>query len=88
KYADCVPASSTKSMTGHMLGASGAVEFIAMCLAVKEHWMHPTVHLESPDPLCDLDFIPNQMRRKKVSRALSFSMAFGGHMAAVAVSRV
>ncbi len=84
-YADLIPASSTKSMTGHMLGASGAIEFIASCLAVKEKWMHPTVNLEKPDPECDLDFIPKKMREKNVKTALSFSLAFGGHMAAIVV---
>ncbi len=87
KFADQIPVSSTKSMTGHMLGASGAVEFIAMCLAVKENWIHPTINLEHPDPEMDLDFIPNRMREKQISTALSFSMAFGGHMAAILIGK-
>ena len=82
-----IPMSSTKSMTGHMLGASGAVEFIASCLAVKEDWIHPTIHLEKPDPECDLDFVANKMREKKVNFALTYSMAFGGHFAAIMVKK-
>ncbi|MBI4970445.1 MAG: beta-ketoacyl-[acyl-carrier-protein] synthase family protein [Candidatus Omnitrophica bacterium] len=81
--ADRIPMSSTKSMTGHMLGASGAVEFIATCLALKEKWIHPTIHLDYPDPECDLDFVPNQFREKKVKTALTYSMAFGGHFAGI-----
>ena len=82
-----IPMSSTKSMTGHMLGASGAIEFIASCLAVKENWIHPTIHLENPDPECDLDFTANKMREKKVNVALTYSMAFGGHFAAITVKK-
>lgn len=80
-----IPMSSTKSMTGHMLGASGSVEFIAACLAVKEKWIHPTIHLDDPDPECDLDFVPNRMRPKNVRRAMTFSLAFGGQMAGILV---
>ena len=78
-----IPMSSTKSMTGHMLGASGAIEFIATCLALKEKWLAPTIHLMTPDPECDLDFIPNQARQKNIKIALTFSLAFGGHFAAI-----
>lgn len=83
--AEQIPMSSTKSMTGHMLGASGAVEFVAACLAVKEKWIAPTIHLEKPDPACDLDFVPNRMREKNVKIALTFSLAFGGQMGAILV---
>lgn len=83
--ADQIPMSSTKSMTGHMLGASGAIEFIASCLAVKEKWMHPTIHLDTPDPECDLDYIANKFREKNVKTALTYSMAFGGHFAGIIV---
>ena len=84
-FAEQIPMSSTKSMTGHMLGASGAIEFIASCLSVKEKWIHPTIRLEKPDTECDLDFVPNKMREKHVKIALSYSLAFGGHMAAILI---
>jgi 3-oxoacyl-[acyl-carrier-protein] synthase II len=80
--------SSTKSMTGHMLGASGAVEVIASCLALEDGFIPPTLHLEREDPRCDLDYTPREARRKKVSVALSLSMGFGGHIAAVALRKI
>ena len=86
--ADQIPMSSIKSMTGHMLGASGSVEFIASCLAVKEDWVPPTIHLDQPDKELDLDFVPNRMREVKVGAAVSFSLAFGGHMAAILIKKV
>jgi len=85
--ADTIPMSSTKSMTGHLLGASGAVEFIASCLAIKEGWIHPTIQLENVDKNFDLDFVPHKMREKQVNLALSFSLAFGGHMAGILIGK-
>ena len=80
--------SSTKSMTGHMLGAAGAVEAIACVLAVKEGIVPPTIGYEVPDPECDLDYVPNQAREAQVDLALSASLGFGGHNAYLAFRRV
>ena len=71
--------SSTKSMTGHMLGAAGAVEAIACVYALKEGVLPPTIGLEEPDPECDLDYIPHKARRVQADLALSLSLGFGGH---------
>ncbi len=80
--------SSTKSMTGHMLGAAGAVEAIASILAVKEGIIPPTIGLYEQDPECDLDYVANTAREKKVNLALSVSLGFGGHNACVAFTRI
>ena len=71
--------SSTKSMTGHMLGAAGAMEAIVSVLALKNGIVPPTIHYESPDPACDLDYVPNTARKAKLTAALSISLGFGGH---------
>jgi 3-oxoacyl-[acyl-carrier-protein] synthase II len=71
--------SSTKSMLGHLLGASGGVELIATVLTVKHGVIHPTINLDTPDPECDLDYVPNQAREARVRRAISNSFGFGGH---------
>ena len=76
--------SSTKSMTGHMLGAAGAVEAIACILAVKEGIVPPTIGYQEPDPECDLDYVPNAARKAEVELALSASLGFGGHNAYLA----
>jgi len=76
--------SSTKSMTGHMLGAAGAVEAIASILAIKEGIVPPTIGYKEPDPECDLDYVPNQARKADLKAALSVSLGFGGHNAVVA----
>ncbi len=76
--------SSTKSMTGHMLGAAGAVEAIACALAVKEDTVPPTIGYQEPDPACDLDYVPNAARKVPVTLALSASLGFGGHNAYLA----
>ncbi|MGI6255719.1 MAG: beta-ketoacyl-ACP synthase II [Acutalibacter sp.] len=80
--------SSTKSMTGHMLGAAGAVEAIASVLAVKEGIAPPTIGYQEPDPECDLDYVPNQAREAQIDLALSASLGFGGHNAYLAFRRV
>jgi 3-oxoacyl-[acyl-carrier-protein] synthase II len=80
--------SSTKSMTGHMLGAAGAVEGIAAILALKEGVVPPTIGLLEPDPECDLDYVPNQARKAELDVALSVSLGFGGHNACVAFTKV
>lgn len=76
--------SSTKSMTGHMLGAAGAVEAIACALVVKENIVPPTIGYKEPDPACDLDYVPNTARKSPVELALSASLGFGGHNAYLA----
>ena len=79
--------SSTKSMTGHMLGAAGAIEFAACALAIRDQIIPPTINYTTPDPDCDLDYVPNQARRSKVSFAISNSLGFGGHNATIAVKK-
>ncbi|MCL5780533.1 MAG: beta-ketoacyl-ACP synthase II [Firmicutes bacterium] len=79
--------SSTKSMTGHMLGAAGAVEGIASVLAIRDDVVPPTINLENPDPACDLDFVPNQARKMTVDVALSNSFGFGGHNVTLAFKK-
>lgn len=79
--------SSTKSMIGHLLGAAGAVEFIATCLAMKYGVVPPTINYEVPDPECDLDFVPNVARKQPIRVALSNSLGFGGHNATVLIRR-
>lgn len=79
--------SSNKSMIGHLLGASGAVEFIATTLSVLNDVVPPTINYETPDPECDLDYIPNQSRQKKINVAISNSFGFGGHNAILVVKK-
>jgi 3-oxoacyl-[acyl-carrier-protein] synthase II len=75
--------SSTKSMTGHLLGAAGGVEAIFSILAIKEGIIPPTINLKTPDPDCDLDYVPNEARKQQVNVALSNSLGFGGHNATI-----
>ncbi|MBM3255094.1 MAG: beta-ketoacyl-ACP synthase II [Candidatus Omnitrophica bacterium] len=86
-HAKKVMVSSTKSMTGHLLGAAGGVEFIACCLAIKNSAVPPTINYEFPDPECDLDYVPNTCRKTEVDLCLSNSLGFGGHNATLAVRR-
>ncbi len=79
--------SSTKSMTGHLLGAAGGVEFIISALAIGRSVIPPTINYENPDPECDLDYVPNEPREADVKNVLSNSFGFGGHNCALAVSR-
>lgn len=80
-HASKVAVSSTKSMMGHCLGASGALEAVACVLAIDRSAIPPTINLENPDPQCDLDYVPNQARQGKVGVAVSNSFGFGGHNA-------
>ncbi|KAF0816869.1 3-oxoacyl-[acyl-carrier-protein] synthase, KASII [Bacillus sp. ZZV12-4809] len=75
--------SSTKSMTGHLLGAAGGIEAIFTVLAMKEGILPPTINLENPDPECDLDYVPNEAREKEIKAAMSNSLGFGGHNATI-----
>ena len=86
--ADTVSVSSTKSMHGHCLGASSAIELIACVNAVREGVIPPTINYTSPDPLCDLDVTPNVAREKKIDIAISNAFAFGGTNAVIAVKKV
>jgi 3-oxoacyl-[acyl-carrier-protein] synthase II len=79
--------SSTKSMTGHMLGATGAVELIASALTVANGVVAPTIGLNEPDPDCDLDYVPNVARKADVTIAISNSLGFGGHNGCVALRK-
>jgi len=83
EYAYKIPVSSTKSMIGHLLGAAGAVEAVAVVKTIETGWIHPTINYEFPDPVCDLDYVPNQARQKNVRVAMSNSFGFGGHNAII-----
>ena len=83
KHAYQVPISATKSITGHLMGAAGGVEAIAVLMTLEKGVIHPTLNLEFPDPECDLDYVPNEAREKEVRIALSISAGFGGVNAAI-----
>jgi 3-oxoacyl-[acyl-carrier-protein] synthase II len=82
-----IPVSSTKSMTGHMMGATGALEAILCVQAVREGLLPPTIHYETPDPDCDLDYVPNKAREHKAEIAISNAFGFGGHNAVLVVRK-
>ena len=87
EYAKKLAISSTKSMTGHLLGAAGAVETAVCALAIRDGIVPPTINYENPDPDCDLDYVPNKARPMKVEVCLNNSLGFGGHNATIIVRR-
>jgi 3-oxoacyl-[acyl-carrier-protein] synthase II len=88
KHAYNIPISATKSITGHLLGAAGGAEAIAVALTLEKGIIHPTINYEFPDPECDLDYVPNESREKKVKMALSISAGFGGVNAVVLFKKI
>jgi len=86
-HARKVMVSSTKSVTGHLLGAAGGVEFLACCLAIRDGVVPPTINYENPDPECDLDYVPNTARKTSVEICMSNSLGFGGHNASLVVRK-
>ena len=80
--------SSTKSMTGHLLGAAGGVELAACLMAMRDNVIAPTINLENQDPQCDLDYCANVAREAEVNAALSNSFGFGGHNASLLVKKI
>ena len=86
-HADRLMVSSTKSMTGHLLGAAGAVEAIFTAMALVEGYLPATIGYQVPDPACDLDVVPNQGRKADIKAALSNSLGFGGHNACIVLKK-
>ncbi|MCX5781116.1 MAG: beta-ketoacyl-ACP synthase II [Elusimicrobia bacterium] len=82
-----IPISSTKSILGHLLGAAGAIELAATLVCMEKGFIHPTINYETPDPECDLDYVPNVARQAKINFALSNSLGFGGHNSTIAIKR-
>jgi len=82
-----IPVSSTKSMTGHLLGAAAGVEAIATILCMENGFIHPTINYETQDPNCDLDYVPNVARNRQINCAMSNSLGFGGHNATIVIKK-
>jgi len=82
-----IPISSIKSMVGHLMGAAGAIEALVCCKAINDGIIPPTINLENPDPECDLDYVPNKARAKRVDLAISNSFGFGGHNSVIAIKK-
>jgi 3-oxoacyl-[acyl-carrier-protein] synthase II len=87
EHAYRIPVSSTKSMTGHLLGAAGAVEAVICVKVLEDSIIPPTINYETPDPECDLDYVPNIAQHVKVDHIMSNSFGFGGHNASIIISR-
>jgi 3-oxoacyl-(acyl-carrier-protein) synthase len=87
EYAYKIPISSTKSMMGHAMGASGVIEAVVCALSIKNEAIHPTINYQYPDPELDLDYVPNQARQYKVDYALSNSFGLGGQNACLVIKR-
>lgn len=88
EHAGKLAISSTKSMLGHLLGASGAVESVATVMSLREGFIHPTINLETPDPECDLDYVPGTGRRLDARIALKNSFGFGGQNCCLVFKRL
>jgi 3-oxoacyl-[acyl-carrier-protein] synthase II len=88
EHARKLAVSSTKSMMGHLLGASGGVELIVCALTIKQSVIHPTINYGTPDPACDLDYVPNTARETRVRRAMSNSFGFGGHNGCLVIGSI
>ena len=86
-HASKLMVSSTKSMCGHLLGASGALELALTALSVERGQVHPTINHDNPDPDCDLDYVPNTARDLQITNAISNSLGFGGHNTCLAIGR-
>ncbi|MDR3111876.1 MAG: beta-ketoacyl-ACP synthase II [Elusimicrobiota bacterium] len=82
-----IPVSSTKSMTGHSLGGAAGIELVAVLLCIRDGFVHPTINYETPDPECDLDYVPNIVRQSQITCAISNSLGFGGHNSTILVKK-
>jgi 3-oxoacyl-[acyl-carrier-protein] synthase II len=87
-HADAVPVSSPKSVTGHLIGAAGALSVLVACLAIRDGVVPPTINMENADPDCDLDYVPGTARRLPVGTVLVNSYGFGGQNCSVLLGRV
>ena len=87
EHADRLAVSSSKSMLGHLMGAAGAVEAIVCVRSMETGWVHATINHETPDPTCDLDYVPNEPRQLRPRVTLSNSFGFGGHNGCVVLRR-
>lgn len=88
EHASRIPISSTKSMTGHLLGGAGAIESLVCVLAIRDGVVPPTINYTTPDPECDLDYVPNIAREVTVDRTMTNSFGFGGHNVALVFGKV